>query len=242
MSGVQRMFDAAFKMKATATPGATGARLLLAVAAVALLSGCAWQKRDSVTVGAVPDDYRTNHPIVIAEKEEKLDLPVGATDRGATASQRASLDGFLSNYDKTAAPVLSIISPSGSVNAAAAANVAQDFAHIAREAGVPAGRIILASYQALPEEVNAPVRVTFSVMRTQTDKCGRWPEDILQTSENKHYADFGCSYQNNVAAQIANPNDLLGPRKQSPIDAANRETVIGDYQVGDSDFGENIDF
>jgi pilus assembly protein CpaD len=82
----------------------------------------------------------------------------------------------------------------------------------------------------------------FSAMRAQTDKCGRWPEDILQTSENKHYANFGCSYQNNVAAQIADPNDLLGPRKQSPIDAANRETVIGDYQAGDSDFGENIDF
>ena len=45
-------------------------------------------KRDSVTVGAVPDDYRTNHPIVIAEKKQVLDLPVGASDRGMTAPQR----------------------------------------------------------------------------------------------------------------------------------------------------------
>ena len=51
-----------------------------------------------------------------------------------------------------------------------------------------------------------------------------------ETSENKHYANFGCSYQNNVAAQIANPADLLGPRKQTPIDAANRSAVIDDYQ------------
>jgi pilus assembly protein CpaD len=217
-----------------------GTCIVLATAAVALLSGCA--KRDSITVGAVPDDYRTNHPIVIAEKEEALDLPVGATYRGATASQRASLEGFLANYDKAAAPVLTIAAPSGSVNATAAASVAQDFAGIARESGVPSGRIMLASYQASPEEVNAPVRVSYSAMRAQTDKCGRWPEDLLQTSENKHYANFGCSYQNNVAAQIANPSDLLGPRKQSPIDAANRETVIGDYQAGDSGFSENIDF
>ena len=241
MSGVQRMSDAAFKARATVAP-ARGARLVLAVAVAALLSGCAWQKRDSVTVGAVPDDYRTNHPIVIAEKEEKLDLPVGATDRGATASQRAALEGLFANYDKSAAPVVNIVAPVGSTNAAAAANAAQDFAHIARDNGVPANRIMLASYQASAEEVSAPVRVMFSAMRAQTDKCGRWPEDLMQTSENKHYADFGCSYQNNVAAQIANPNDLLGPRKQSPIDAANRETVIGDYQVGESDFGENIDF
>ena len=238
MSGVLGMSDAAIKARRPAAR-AVGS-LLLAAMAAALLSGCA--KRDSITVGAIPDDYRTNHPIVIAEKEETLDLPVGAADRGATASQRASLEGFLANYDKSAAPVVTIASPSGSSNAASAANVAQDFAHIVRKNGVPGGRIMLASYQASPEEVNAPVRVSYSAMRAQTDKCGRWPDDLLQTSENKHYANFGCSYQNNVAAQIANPSDLLGPRKQSPIDAANREAVIGDYQARISDFGENIDF
>ncbi len=238
MSGVLGMSDAAFKMKAERMRASSG--LVLAAVAVALLSGCA--KRDSITVGAVPDDYRTNHPIIIAEKEEKLDLPVGASDRGATASQRASLEGFLAGYDKSAAPPLNIIAPSGSANAVAAADVAKDFAHIAKKNGVPASRIMFASYQASPEEIAAPVRVSFVAMRAQTDKCGRWPEDILQTSENKHYANFGCSYQNNIAAQIANPSDLLGPRKQSPIDAANRETVIGDYQAGESDFGANIDF
>lgn len=236
MNGVVGMSDAAFKVKVGGMRAST--RFVLAAAAVALLSGCA--KRDSITVGSVPDDYRTNHPIVIAEKEETLDLPVGASSRGATASQRASLEGFLAGYDKSAAPALNIIAPSGSANAVAAADTARDFAHIAKKSGVPASRIMIASYQASPEEVAAPVRVSFVAMRAQTDKCGRWPTDILETSDNKHYANFGCSYQNNVAAQIANPSDLLGPRKQSPIDAANRETVIGDYQAGDSDFSENV--
>jgi pilus assembly protein CpaD len=67
-------------------------------------------------------------------------------------------------------------------------------------------------------------------VKAQTDKCGRWPEDLLETSENKHYADFGCSYQNNLAAQMANPADLIGPRKQTPIDAANRSAVIDVYR------------
>ena len=58
MSGVPGMSYAAFKTR--------GMGLVLAAATVALLSGCA--KRDSITVGAVPDDYRTNHPIVIAQK------------------------------------------------------------------------------------------------------------------------------------------------------------------------------
>jgi pilus assembly protein CpaD len=52
----------------------------------------------------------------------------------------------------------------------------------------------------------------------------------LNNAENKHYADFGCSYQNNLAAQIANPADLIGPRKQTSIDAERRGQVIDDYR------------
>lgn len=232
-------------------PGATSARTgrifrpampILAIATVALLAGCAMQKRDSITVGAVPDDYRTNHPIVIAEQQQTLDLPVAASDRGATRNQKESLEGFLSSYDRGAAPVLTIMSPSGSPNAVAAADAAHDFARLARTSGVPEGRIMFASYQAGPEEIAAPVRVSFLAMRSQTGKCGRWPKDILETSENKHYANFGCSSQNNLAAQVANPGDLLGPRKQTPIDADNRDAVIGDYRDAPAGFEPNIDY
>ena len=88
----------------------------------------------------------------------------------------------------------------------------------------------MTSYQSVSPEASAPVRVAYVSIKAQTDKCGRWPDDLLQTSENKHYADYGCSYQNNLAAQMANPADLLGPRKQSDIDAENRSKVIDIYR------------
>jgi pilus assembly protein CpaD len=201
----------------------------LAVAVAALLAGCA--HRDSVTVGAIPDDYRTNHPIVIAEKNQKIDLPVGAGDRGMTGSQRDTLLGFLDGYDKSAAPTLTIQVPSGSANEVAATAAARDFGRLAIAAGVKRNRIVITSYQAASSEVSSPVRVAFVAVRAQTDKCGRWPADLVDTSENKHYADFGCSYQNNLAAQMANPSDLLGPRKPSTIDAENRGAVIDVYRA-----------
>jgi pilus assembly protein CpaD len=201
---------------------------LFAATAVALLSGCA--HRDSITVGSVPDDYRTNHPIVISEKDEKIDLPVAASDRGATRSQRQTLLGFLDGYDRGAAPVLTIAVPAGSANEVAAQAAAHDFKRIAVASGVHANRIAITGYQVSAADVSAPVRVAYSSMRAHTDRCGRWPEDMLDTTENKHYADFGCSYQNNLAAQVANPADLLGPRKQSEIDAENRGAVIDIYR------------
>jgi len=88
----------------------------------------------------------------------------------------------------------------------------------------------MSSYRAPTVDVSAPVRVSYVAVRAQTNKCGRWPEDIADDSENRHYADFGCSYQNNLAAQIANPADLLGPRRQTEVDAEKRGIVIEEYE------------
>lgn len=201
---------------------------LVAAVAVGLLSGCT--HRDSITVGSVPDDYRTNHPIMIAEKNEVLDLPVATGDHGMTRPQQTALDGFLDSYDHSALPVITITVPRGSGNEAAAADAAHDFRHFLRWRGIPDNRIMMASYQAPSVDVSAPVRVSYVGMRAQTNKCGRWPDDMLKDADNKHYADFGCSYQNNLAAQVANPADLLGPRKQTPVDAEERSNVIDKYQ------------
>nr|WP_237684053.1 CpaD family pilus assembly protein [Pseudaminobacter soli] len=197
--------------------------------ATGLLSGCVTPP-DSVIVGSVPDDYRTRHPIVIAEKEQVIDLPVGASDRGMTRMQRTALGGFLSDYDRSAAPVLAILVPVGSRNELAASHAARDFAHFAKKHGVPASRVLISSYQAGSIEVSAPVRVMYSAMKAQTDRCGRWPADIAETTDNKQYFNFGCSYQNNLAAQVADPADLLGPRKMTPPDAERRGIVIDDYR------------
>ena len=66
-------------------------------------------QRDSVTVGSIPDDYRTNHPIVIAEKEQ-AHRPAGRRRRARHDHDRSAiaLDGFLADYDRSAAPVLTI--------------------------------------------------------------------------------------------------------------------------------------
>ena len=216
-------------MSATRTLSRLGRAAILGLAMASLVTGCA--KRHSIHVGATPDDYRTNHPIIIGEKERTLDLAVGSSDRRATRSQRAAIEGFLNNYDKDAAPVLNIMVPDGASNSVAAGDAAREFVRIAHQNGVPDSRVVVTGYQAGSAEVAAPVRLAFTGIAAQTDKCGRWPEDILAGNRaNKHYADFGCSYQNNLAAQIADPNDLLGPRKPSEIDADDRSAVIDDYR------------
>jgi pilus assembly protein CpaD len=37
----------------------------------------------------------------------------------------------------------------------------------------------------------------------------------------------------NLAAQVANPEDLLGPRDETPIDSGRRATVLDKYRKGE---------
>jgi pilus assembly protein CpaD len=214
---------------------------VLAVFAIALLSGCTMHQRDSVIVGSVPDDYRTNHPIVISERAEVLDIPVGIGQDGMTNAQRTSIEGFLANYDKSAAPAITIMVPSGSANEVVAGYVAGELAHVIVKNGIPDYKIVTAAYAADPN-VAAPIRITYAAMRASVGKCGRWPGDLMDHAENRHYANFGCSYQNNLAAQIANPADLLGPRQPGEIDATRRGVIIDIYQNSEPDTSSEIDY
>ena len=210
----------------TALPRSIGLSLGLVTI---LLSGCAGH---SVTVGAIPDDYRTNHPIIVAEKERVFDLPVASGDRQLTVSMRESIRGVANDYRSSASGTVRIMAPSGSINAGAASLLVRQVADVLRREGVPGNRIISTLYQAGSVDDAAPIRISFMAITASTSECGHWSEDMLAKSEeNRHYGNFGCASQNNLAAQIANPGDLLAPRGATPIDAARRANVIDSYRA-----------
>jgi pilus assembly protein CpaD len=210
------------------------------LAAIALATGCA--QRQSIIVGSIPDDYRTNHPIVIAERQKTIDIPVGMSDSGLSRVQKVAVDGFMADYDRATSPLVTVLVPSGSGNSAAASYVAADMVSRMHAAGVPQGHILHQPYDASSYGASAPIRLAYAEMTASTGPCGRWPEDLTESAGEKHWANFGCSYQNNLAAQIANPADLLGPRKLGEIDAANRSAAIDLYRergVSDEFFGNS---
>lgn len=205
------------------------ARLTAVATLAAVVSACA--NVHHIEVGAVPDDYRTNHPIIVSERETTLDVPVASGDRNLTIAARGAVRGYAQKYRARASGAVQIVVPHGSVNSGAASLVAEDIRKELVKEGVPANRIITAGYQAGYENDAAPVRLSYYGITAAAGDCGRWPEDILANgNENKHYANFGCATQNNLAAQIADPMDLIAPRGSTPIDADRRSQVIQDYR------------
>jgi pilus assembly protein CpaD len=158
--------------------------------------------------------------------------PVASGDRALTISMREIARGAAQNYRSSASGAVRIMVPVGSANAGAASVLAPQVADILRKEGVPGDRIISSPYHVSSPEDAAPIRIAFMAMTASTGECGRWPDDLLaNTSENKHYANFGCASQNNLAAQISNPGDLIAPRGMTPIDAERRSTVIEAYRT-----------
>lgn len=78
----------------------------------------------------------------------------------------------------------------------------------------------------------APVLVGFNSYEAVVPQCGNWT-NLTATRDNAGYANFGCAVTANMAAQIANPADIVAPRDMDPTDAARRSTVLGKYRAGE---------
>lgn len=216
--------------------------LAILASAMLFLPGCGYfQKRHHIEVGSIPDDYRTNHPISLAEQDEHLDVLVGASDKGISLAQKSVIQGFVAQYISNGSGPVQIMLPQGGTNAAAAKRVHGDIVSALRKGGVPAGYIITMAYAPGSDGAN-PVRIAYRALAASTGQCGKWPDDLTKDTENKHYADFGCSYQNNLAAMIANPADLLGPRAMSQVDAIKRGEVIKTYQKPVTPGASEVDY
>ncbi|MCE7030323.1 CpaD family pilus assembly protein [Jiella avicenniae] len=203
----------------------------LALAALTLFAGCA--NVHHVEVGAVPDDYRTRHPIVVTQAETAIDIPVSSSESKLTLSSRSRVEEFAMRFRADKVDSIRVLVPFGSTNEHAAEQVSRDVVRVLQKHRIGRSQILVAPYSAVGDTGPTPVRLAYSTLVAQTGPCGRWPEDLSETSENKNYYNFGCASQQNLAAQIADPRDLLGPRGMDPSDAQRRTNVIEKYRKGE---------
>lgn len=211
------------------------------VVAGGLLAGCA--STDRMAVGSVADDYRTNHPIIVSEEERTLDVPVASGARTLNAATRSNITAFARAFDGAGTGVLHMLMPVGAANEHAARRVQGDILYAVERGGASRDDISIQHYDAAAHGSAAPVRLSYrGIAASVPHACGQWTGNLIDNTRNRHHRDYGCSMQNNVAAQIENPGDLLGPRALSQIDAAQRGVVIGTYQGGPQAKGSEVEY
>ena len=211
------------------------------IAALALsLGGCA--TNDPEFTGSLPDDVRTRHPINVTQGMTTLDLLPGGGPGGLTDRQVGDIQSFAAEWRARGRGRLVIQVPTGSSRERdrQAAHASREIHRILMAMGLPSNAVATARYPADGPGHLAPVRMEFPVLEARVPHpCGQWPGDIgygdpEESNRNRQDWNFGCAYQQNLAAQVEDPEDFIRPRSESSAWAARRTTVIGKYGKGES--------
>lgn len=197
-------------------------RTVLPVSAALALSAC------SADVDLGPPDYYTpvthweRHPIEVTQGTLKLKLATSSPSL-SSAQQNALLR--LSGEVRGAATGPVVISrPAASRNGEA---IAHQAARILAGQGISGPALRYATYHGGRYD---PVVVSYIRTFATVAECGDWSRSLTITGLNEPYNNFGCAQQNNIAALVANPEDLVTPRGQTPPDAMRRQQVFTDYR------------
>jgi pilus assembly protein CpaD len=213
-------------------------RALLAPAALLLaLAACKPVDSNSVA-GGVADDYRVNHPISIEESVDTMDVPVGLNSQHLTGGVRANVQGFGLKFLNSRSALIAIVVPQGSANARVAGWLANEIEDALIGAGVSPKSIEIRSYRANRSEQTAPIRLAYARIAAKTAACGPWQDSMMVNKENTNYGAYGCASQQNLAAMVDNPLDLLYPRAMTPANVTRRDLVIDSYSNGRATQGD----
>jgi pilus assembly protein CpaD len=222
----------------------TSALRAAAILAAAALAGCTTYQ--TVTIDDYPEDVRLRHPISVREGFDKLELFVGVNRGALTPAQQADVLAFAHTWRRESTGGVLIDIPSGTPNARAAHEAAQEVRAILAAAGVAPSVIATRPYRPVTPMKFATLRLSYPRMIAEAGPCGMFPKDLgpnLQGIDpsNHSYWNFGCAQQHNLAVLAENPADLVQPRGESPAYAARRSIMLDKYRKGEPTATRNPD-
>jgi len=175
-----------------------------------------------------------SHPIAVDTDTASLTLAVDAKTKQLTPQMAAQVKAFAATYQMRGHGPLTIATPVGSPNASNASRVARDAEKLVRETGLTDEEVVSHGYNVSANEASRPVILSFTRYVASASPCGNWSKNYGRSVNNRTMPDFGCATQNNLAAQVEDPHDLVEPRPMGAADAERRAVVFDKYRQGES--------
>jgi pilus assembly protein CpaD len=175
------------------------------------------------------------HPIIVSQQPSQLTLRVPRGSHGLTPSQRAQVVDFANRHRGSAnsGSKLVVSVPSGGANEIAAMSAVEDLRGLAADSGVNMADVTIEAYHA-EGDPQPPIRISYLRYVAQGPECGIWPTNLSSDTRNLGYENLGCAQQRNLAAQVANPADLVAPRTMTDIDGNRRTVTYDKWRKGES--------
>ena len=202
----------------------------LSLSVLVLLAGlgaCATPVPDRVATARTP----TEHYKATAEaRPQEIRLVVHA--QGLSTTQAAALAKFAADWSNGEGGQITLWSPVGGPDAQATFRTGEGARGFLVGQGVPADRIAIQGYDAQGDQ-QAALRIGYMRYESIVPACGQVWKNVAHSADNDVQPNFGCAVTANLAAQIANPADLMRPRDMGPPDAQRRLTVLDKYRKGE---------
>ncbi len=206
------------------TLSAAKMRPALCAIGLATLAACA-----SAGPKTPPPLLPTEHFAAKAEEvPDQVALAIHA--EGLSAHQQAALSDFVARWREANGGVVLIKTPADAVDAEQAKSMAYAVQTQLQVLGVPSERLQLASYPS--GDGRGPVLASFQRLTAVGPDCSGGWDNLTSTMGNEPYKHFGCALTANLAAQIADPRDLVSPPRLAPADNTRRQVVLGKYREG----------
>ncbi|RZJ84542.1 MAG: pilus assembly protein CpaD, partial [Brevundimonas sp.] len=197
--------------------------LLLSLSAAALLAGCA------STGGSEPPPMNplSRYSLRVEPGLDRIALAVH--DDGLSSTQLSALHDLAGRYAGSGMGRIQVQGPSG--DDPAAARQAWAVRSALEAAGVPGQNIEVIGYDA--PDPRAPVLAGFETVRAAIPNCAAERRDMGSRYSNQSSVGLGCAINANIAAQIADPRDIIGARAMTPADPGRAAIVFDHYRKGE---------
>ena len=198
--------------------------LLLTIAAAGVLGACA----PTSSSDSPPLTPLSRYSLRVEPGLDRIALAVH--EDGLSANQQAAVNDLARRYMTSGVGSVRIEGPSGEDPAAARQTWAVRSA--LQSAGLPTDRIVVASYAA--PDPKAPILAGFETVRAVIPNCAAEPRAMAGRFSNESSLGLGCAINANLAAQIADPRDIVSHRPISPPDSGRSAAVFDNYRRGET--------
>lgn len=205
---------------------------LAPLAAAGLLAACASTPKAPVQAEALTPTEQ--YPLKANPVPGEIRL--AAHPNGLSESQRVAIVDLADHWSQEGGGPVTIRVPTTGVDPRAADITSGEAADLLHAMGVPGENIRRVRYDSSGEGV-APIIVAYTTYEAAIPHCGQKWENLSTNGKNRPMQNFGCAVSANMAAQIADPADIAGPRAADPTDAGRRTTVIDKYRAGSATAG-----
>lgn len=196
---------------------------LIAAASIAL-AGCAGAVNGAQQAFTVAEE----HPISVDVQTITMTVAADGVSGGLSGVDAARVRAFAEAYMRDGQGDIAVTTPSGGSDGRDA-----ELRQALYDAGVPWASMAAAAYRN-GAAASRDIILSYTKYVATPSACGVWADERERDYRNIRSANFGCATQNNLAAMIANPRDLVEAAEMSAPDSAFRIRGVNAFRQGES--------